>query len=676
VPKYYAYDSETVPFSAGDAAPALVCIQFQPFATLDDASTRRLVTRAGGALDVVRRLLEDPDVVFVGHNIAYDMAVLCREGLTELVFAAYEAGRVLCTWVYERLGEIAGFSFRKDLSLDSAMKAHGLPPPTHKDTWRLPDGSFSDFASDAAARAAGATKLATDFGRFLHETDIRTEPHRTYALEDCLVGKLFQRQYRRFAADVPLDAVRAFSRTMFWLQLMSVWGLRTEGNLVEAFATDVAQQLAELHAVFTMPAEVAAALARKGRKYEGHVAERARLACVDAGWFLRPDGTCVVDDVLLPYIEQAYQGVPPRTPSKADKFPEGRPQRSALVLAESGDSRLEAFAHFGELTKANSADVPMLRRGLLHPRYGLADTGRTTCSNPNVQNLPGAGLVRQCIQPAEGWALLERDYSGIELCTFAAVAGREVGDWSMADAINQSGDPGYLHAMVGGRLLGISPEELLRRRKAGDPLADDARTRAKNLNFGRIGGLGKNKYKDYVRMASKGKIVLSDEDVAVLWPAWEEAVPAGPKYLKWVGTTELFDGTYEAVIPGSGIKRRGMWYCAAANCRFQGLAAAIMHEAGWRLAKACYLPGGALYGVRPALFVHDAFVLEVRVPDLTEVDRIFDRLLAEAAREVMPEVLTKSEGHAALSLAKRVGKQKVERVEQNGRLIPWTPKAA
>lgn len=668
-PKYYAYDSETVPFSPGDAAPTLVCIQFQSFATLDDASTRRLVTRAGGALDVVRRLLEDPDVVFVGHNIAYDMAVLCREGLTELVFAAYEAGRVLCTWVYERLGEIAGFSFRKDLSLDSAMKAHGLPPPTHKDTWRLPDGSYADFASDAAARAAGATKLATDFGRFLNETDVLSEPHRTYALEDCLVGKLFQRQYRRFSADVPLDAVRAFSRTMFWLQLMSVWGLRTEGNLVEAFAIDVAQQLAELYKIFTMPAELAAHLEQKGRKFSGHVAERARQQCLEQGLFLRPDGTCVVNDVLLPYIEQAYDGQPPRTPT-------GAPQRSALVLSESTDTHLQAFAHFGELTKANSADVPMLRRGLLHPRYGLADTGRTTCSNPNVQNLPGAGLVRQCIQPAEGWAFLERDYSGIELCTFAAVAGREVGDWSMADAINGSGDPGYLHAMVGGRLLGISPEELLKRRKAGDPLADDARTRAKNLNFGRIGGLGKKTYRGYVRMASKGKINLSEAEVDVLWPAWEEAVPAGPKYLKWVGTTELFDGTYEAVIPGSGIKRRGMWYCAAANCRFQGLAAAIMHEAGWRLAKACYLPGGELYGVRPALFVHDAFVLEVRIGDLTEVDRIFDRILAEAAREVMPEVLTKSEGHAALSLAKRVGKEKVERVERNGRLIPWTPKAA
>ncbi len=650
--RYYAYDSETVPFAPGDMAPALVCIQYQPLSTIDDPATRVLLTRRGGAVARLRALLVDPECTLVGHNVAYDMAVACREGLVAEVFAAYAAGRVLCTWVYERLGEIAGFSFRKDLSLASAMKAHGLAAPEHK---------------DAPGRDGGT--IAQDFAQFYDAEDVLLEPHRSYALDDCLVGKLFQRQYRKYATDVPMSALQEISRAMFALQLMSVWGGRTDGDLVEAFAADVATQLAELHAVFTIPTDVAGWLAQKSRKYAGHVAAYARQRCVDEGWFLRPDGSCVVDDVLLPYVEQAYAGAPPRTPT-------GRPQRAALVLADSGDPRLEAFAHFGELTKADSADVPMLRAGWLHPRYGLADTGRTTCSKPNVQNLPGAGLVRQCIQPAAGYAFLERDYSGIELCTFAAVAAREVDDWSMVEAINASGDPGYLHAMVGGRLLGIEPDELLRRRKAGDALAEDARTRAKNLNFGRIGGLGKKKYKDYVRMASKGKILLSDEDVAVLWPAWEAAVPAGPRYLKWVGTTERFDGTYEAVIPGSGITRRGMWYCASANCRFQGLAAAIMHRAMWLLAWACYVHGGALYQyrVRPVFFVHDAFILECPIEHLTEVDAIFERLLEQAGREVMPEVLTKSEGHAALSLAKRVNGQKVGRVVQNGRLVPWTPK--
>jgi DNA polymerase I-like protein with 3'-5' exonuclease and polymerase domains len=285
--------------------------------------------------------------------------------------------------------------------------------------------------------------------------------------------------------------------------------------------------------------------------------------------------------------------------------------------------------------------------------------------------------VRQCIEPAKGWCFLERDYSGIELCTFAAVAGREVGDWSMAETINASGDPGFMHAVVGGHLLGVSPQELLRRKDAGDPLADNARTRAKNLNFGRIGGLGYRKYVDYVRMLSKGKIILTEEESKHLFEVWAEAVPAGPKYLKWVGSTERSDGSYEAQIDGVDIIRRGLWYCAAANCRFQGLAAGIMHACGWALAKAQYLSGGAMFGVRTASFVHDAFILEVPVSDVHDVDLVFEEILRDAAREVMPEVITKSEGHAAYSLAKKVNGQKVSRtIDAQGRLVPWTPKPA
>jgi DNA polymerase-1 len=655
---YIGVDSETVAFAPGDQAPPLVCVQWQRLDELDQGdASRHLLTRRAGALTVIRGWLLNPEITLVLHNASYDTIVWCREGLTEEVFAAYRAGRILCTWVYERLGEIAGFSTRKKLNLATCCKAHGLEPPAYKDEVELP--------------GRGLVKIAQDFAQFLDEGDITAEPHRTYALDDCIVGKLFQRQYRRFGKDVSLEAVARFSRTAFWLRLSSVWGLRSNGDLVAAFKSDVEAQLAELRERFTLPEPYAAwtlTAARHSAHVQAYAFERAR----ELAAFLRPDGTCMVNDVLLPYIEQAYDGKPPRTPT-------GLPQRSSMILAESGDPSLEAFAHYGELVKAESSDIPMLEAGYLHPRYGFAETGRTTCSKPNVQNLPGGGPVRACIQAAPGWAFLERDYSGIELCTFAAVAGREVGDWSMADTINAAGDPGYLHAVVGGHLLGCSPEELLRRREAGDDLAENARTRAKNLSFGRIGGLGSKTYVGYVRQLSKGKIILTEEESAELFAVWEVAVPAGPKYLRWVGTTEGADGSYEAHIDGVDIIRRGMWYCAAANCRFQGLAAAIMHEAGWRLAEACYVKGvcPALYGVRLAVFVHDAFVLECPIERLHEADEAFERILREAAHHVMPEVITRSEGHAALNLAKKVNGQKVKRVtDKNGRLIPWTPKPA
>lgn len=567
----------------------------------EDGAGPHLTTRASGALDTVGALLRDPDLRLVGHNIAYDMAVFCAEGFTAEVFAAYEAGRIHCTMTFERLGEIAGYSARKKLDLATCCKAHGVKPPELKE-----DG------------------LATGFGQFLDAAEI-PDPWRQYALDDLIVGRLYARQCKRFR-DVRPEVLELFSRVSFWTRLMGNHGLRTSPEAVEALRTRAAEELAYL-----------------------------RPLALEYG-FLRPNGTRNMAAIYAA-LREAYGAACPLTPT-------GRPQTSALILGEAPDPRLQAFASFATWLKTESADVPMLQAGILHPRYGLADTGRTTCSKPNVQNLPGKGGVKECIRPSPGCAFIERDYSGIELCTFAQTCVWEQDRHHMADAINRSGDPGALHALLGGYLLKCSPEELMRRYAAGDPDAVNARTRAKNANFGFIGGLGHKRFVDYVRLLSKGKIILSERESKALKDAWGAANPDGPAYLRWVADSERFDGTFEALIPGSGLLRRGMWYSAAANCRFQGLAAAIMAEAGWQLAKWWKLEGGPPL----ALFVHDSMVLDAPVADVHDIDIEFERILRESAARVMPDVLTKTAGAAMDRYSKDA-----KRVVKEGRLQVWTP---
>ena len=60
---------------------------------------------------------------------------------------------------------------------------------------------------------------------------------------------------------------------------------------------------------------------------------------------------------------------------------------AAMILEQSDNDRLEAFAHYGELLKLESTDLPLLERGVLHPRFELADTGRTITKKPAVQNI-------------------------------------------------------------------------------------------------------------------------------------------------------------------------------------------------------------------------------------------------------------------------------------------------
>ena len=123
--QYIGCDSETELFAPGYMAPALVCIQWQHLGSTE----RHIQTRRAGALDTIRGWLLDPDVTLVLHNAAYDAAVWCAAGLTDEVFAAYRAGRILCTYAYQRLGEIAGLAQRASGKLGAVCEAHGLPSP-------------------------------------------------------------------------------------------------------------------------------------------------------------------------------------------------------------------------------------------------------------------------------------------------------------------------------------------------------------------------------------------------------------------------------------------------------------------------------------------------------------------------------------------------------------------
>lgn len=609
--RFVPCDSETRAFATGDMAPPLVTFQW------DEGRGPEYLTRRRGALGKIRQLLTDPTVTLVLHNAAFDAAVWCANGLTAEVFEAYDRGRIMCTWVQERLGEIAGLSTRKRLDLATTCKAHGIKPP------------FEAKGTDEA------DELATSFGQFLDADEI-PEPHLSYMLGDCIVGKLWERQRRRYGDDVPLKAVQMFSEMMFNLQLMSVWGLQTSEHAVAALRERAEAKLAEL-----------------------------RPMAQEWG-FIRPNGTRNMK-ALKAAVEAAYEASGRACP----RTPKGSPMTAAMILEQSDNDRLEAFAHYGELLKLESTDLPLLERGVLHPRFELADTGRTITKKPAVQNMASKSGMRECIVPRPGMAFIDADYAGVELCSFAQVAIWELGDARTAELINRSGDPGYLHAVLGALLAGEpSPEAFMAKVRAGEPGYKDIRTRAKNGNFGFLGGMGAQRFMDYIWLGSKGKIRITLEESKAIRAATYQANPALPGYLKFVGSTEIGNsGMFESTCPITGMIRRGMWYSAAANCRFQRLAAMVMMRMLKRLARACYL--GELRGGRPAAFIHDQVLVEVPEADAHEADAVVTRIMRDAAREVMPDVLTKVESQAAACYSKDSARV----YDARGRLAVWRPAA-
>lgn len=98
----------------------------------------------------------------------------------------------------------------------------------------------------------------------------------------------------------------------------------------------------------------------------------------------------------------------------------------------------------------------------IYPSFNItARTGRTTCNNPNLQNIPQDKNVRNLIEARPGWKVLEVDLSQVEL----RVASIFSGDENMQHAYQSGSD---LHSKTTTLLFGdtseMSPQEKKRKR--------------------------------------------------------------------------------------------------------------------------------------------------------------------------------------------------------------------
>jgi DNA polymerase I-like protein with 3'-5' exonuclease and polymerase domains len=106
-----------------------------------------------------------------------------------------------------------------------------------------------------------------------------------------------------------------------------------------------------------------------------------------------------------------------------------------------------------------------------------AASGRMSCSDPNMQQLP-RGKHRRCVVAPPGRALVKADYSQIEL----RIAAKVSGDKAMLEAYRRGDD---LHTRTARAVLGI--EEVTKQH----------RQLAKALNFGLLYGMGAKGFRQY-----------------------------------------------------------------------------------------------------------------------------------------------------------------------------------
>ncbi len=369
---------------------------------------------AGLVLERLRPLLEDPAVPKYGQNIKYDIIVLQRQGIT--------LRGVACDTM------VAGYL------LNPSRRAHNMDALAREYLQYEPI-SYTDVAGK------GAKQVTFD--------QVEVERATEYSAEDADVTLLLAQQLQPRLAAVQLDKLFA----------------------------DVEMPLID----------VLVALERRGMALDSAYLRQMSI-------HLQGRMETVVHDIHALAGEEFNVNSPPqlqRILFEQLKLPPGKKTKTGystdvsvlenLAVEHELPQRILQYRH---LAKMKSTYVDALPQ-LLHPEtrrlhtslnQTIAETGRLSSSNPNLQNIPIRSQlgreIRQAFIAAPGHRLVSIDYSQIELRLLAHLSQDPV----LIEAFHSGED---IHARTAMEVFGVEPAAV----------DDDMRRMAKTVNFGILYGL-------------------------------------------------------------------------------------------------------------------------------------------------------------------------------------------
>ncbi len=267
--------------------------------------------------------------------------------------------------------------------------------------------------------------------------------------------------------------------------------------------------------------------------------------------------------------------------------------------------------------------------GRIHPDFSQhgADTGRFSCSNPNVQQIPTSSDFRSCFVAAPGYKLITCDYSQAELRILAELSG----DPAFIEAFISGGD---LHTLTASQMFQVPLEQVDK----------SMRGKAKAINFGLAYGRGsgslaitlgvdveeaKRLIEQYFKAYSGIQRWLDAAARSALRKGYSET-PIGRK--RFFAKPDPASPTYNS--DRAAIERQGK------NAPIQGANADMTKTALIFLKRA--LKG---FDARVVNTVHDEIVVEAREDQAEVVCNLVERAMIEAGEEILKKVPVKADPH-------------------------------
>ncbi len=355
------------------------------------------------AIEILRPLLEDPQLIKDGHDLKRDLVAWRRAGV-ELEGLGVDAR--LASYLLDPTGRdhSLGQAARERISCElPLLKELCERSGKGKKATPLAEISVDEVSASACALVEGARRLADALG-----ADLR---------EDAELWKLY--------SELELPILKVLAK----LELSGI-------NLDTARLASLSKEITET--------------------IDSLLKEIFQLA---GGEFL-PSSNQQLAEVLytrlgLPVLKRGKTG-PSTDQEVLEELAEQHPL-PAKILEHRQLSKLKS-------TYLESLPAALGKDGRLHTTFdqAVAATGRLSSINPNLQNIPirtpiGA-RIREAFIPQAGWRLLSADYSQIELRVLAHVSGDPV----LRDSFFSGED---LHARTAGETFGVPPAEVTRQQR-------------------------------------------------------------------------------------------------------------------------------------------------------------------------------------------------------------------
>ena len=426
--KRLGVDTETDGLTAPVAPLTGICVSDEPgrgWYIPVRAPEEDTILDQGLVLDLLRPILENPDIPKIGQNLKFDLNVLRNHGID--------------------LKGIAGDTMIESYVLDATRSSHGMDALAERFLGRrcVPISAIIGKGKSQILFSQARLDLAGPYAA--EDADV------TLQLEDCLRPRLDEEGFTKLYEETELPLVEVLAEFEF--------------NGIRVNPEELDQQRDDLVAE----------------------SDRLRQEIIDASPHpFSPDSPRQLAAALFnaPDADPPGLGLTPIKKGKTGPSTDAE-VLDKLATDPSVQSPIpQKIIEYRQLTKLINTYLVALRAaiqpstGRIHASFNQTGTatGRLSSSDPNLQNIPIRTEIGRRIRRAfiadEGHVLLAADYSQIELRMLAHLSGDE----ALIEAFHAGAD---IHTAVASEVFGIPLDEVTPEQRNG----------AKMVNFGIVYGI-------------------------------------------------------------------------------------------------------------------------------------------------------------------------------------------